>query len=95
MHRFLALICLTACTASPAPGMWGAQQRDVVVAGRSYTVWWTTQDVEVVRHGWASAGEHQAIRATMLALVPQVTGCNLLESAVTGDSGEIHGPITC
>lgn len=93
MRVFLLLPLLTACAASPAPQMWGAQSQEVTVAGRGYTVWWTLDDFEVVRHGYASSGEHQAIRATMLTLVPDVTGCRIRD--VTGDSGEIHGTLTC
>jgi hypothetical protein len=93
--RVLALIMLTACAASPEPGMIGAQSQMVQVNGRTYTVWWTTEDFEIIRHGWASPGEHQQIRADMLALVPQVTGCPMLNGAIIGDSGEIHGPLTC
>lgn len=73
--------------------MWGAQHQDVTVAGRAYTVWWTENDFEVIRHGYAVRGEHQGIRATMLALVPQVTQCEI--GTVTGDSGEMHGSLTC
>ncbi len=94
-RALLSLLLLAACAASPAPNMWGAQSRDVTVDGRAYTVWWTTEEFEVIRHGWAGSGEHQQIRTTMLALVPQVTGCRMQEASVTGDSGEIHGRLTC
>jgi hypothetical protein len=75
--------------------MLGAERRDVVVSGRSYAVFWTPRRVEVIRLGWASPGEHQGIRATMLDLIPQVTGCRLNERSITGDSGEMRGAITC
>lgn len=73
--------------------MWGAQSDEVMVDGRSYTVWWTEDEFEVVRHGYAVRGQHQAIRATMLDLVPEVTGCRIRD--VEGDSGEMHGTLTC
>ena len=75
--------------------MVGAHRQDIVVAGRSYTVLWTLHLVEVIRLGWAAPGEHQAIRTTMVNLIPQVTHCNLAGSSLTGDSGEMHGLITC
>ena len=93
--RPLALLLLTACAASPTPSMQGAQSQTATLNGRDYTVWWTTAEFEIVRHGWANPGQHRQIRADMLTLVPQVTGCPILDSAVTGDSGEIHGPLTC
>jgi hypothetical protein len=95
MKRLIPLILLAACGASPSPIMLGAQRQDVVVAGRSYTVFWTTRLVEVIRLGWASPGEHQGIRATMIGLTEEVTGCTLNERSLTGDSGEMHGAISC
>ena len=93
--RLLTLLLLTACAASPAPSMHGAQSQTATLNGRDYTIYWTSSDFEIVRHGWASPGEHRQIRADMLTLVPRVTGCTILDSAVTGDSGEIRGPLTC
>ena len=93
--RLLALLLLTACAASPDPALLDAQSRTVSRNGRDYTVWWTAMDFEIIRHGWASPGQHGQIRADMLTLVPQVTGCPILASAVMGDSGEMHGPLTC
>lgn len=77
------------------PGMAGATRAEVTVGGRAYTIWYTDRQVEVVRHGWASPGEHQEIRATMIALIGQVTGCTLTETSLRGDSGEMRGKIRC
>ena len=95
MRWFGLLILLGACGAQPSPTMMGAQRAAVEVAGRSYVVFWTPRRVEVIRLGWASPGEHQGIRATMLELIPQVTGCRLNERSVAGDSGVMRGAITC
>jgi len=95
MRLILLAFLLAACAASPAPEFLGAQRADVVRDGRSYTVWFTDKRVEVVRHGYAKPGQHQAIRATMIALVPQVTGCDLYEKSLSGDSGEMRGSIRC
>ena len=75
--------------------MMGAQRTDVVVAGRSYTVFWTDRIVEVIRLGWAAPGEHREIRATMIDLAESTTGCRLDDRSLTGDSGEMRGRITC
>ena len=95
MKYFIPLILLAACGAQPSPIMVGAQRQDVVVAGRSYTVFWTPHLVEVIRLGWASNGEHQGIRATMIDLASTVTHCKINENSLTGDSGEMRGRITC
>jgi hypothetical protein len=96
MKRLIPLILLAACGAQPTPLMVGDRQRqDVVVEGRSYTVFWTDRMVEVIRLGWASPGQHQGIRATMISLIPEVTGCRLNERSLAGDSGEMRGRITC
>lgn len=98
MNRFsclIALLSLAACGASPAPEFFGATRTDVVVSGRSYSVFQKGDRVEVIRLGRARRGEHQAIRATMIALIPQVTGCRLRESSLQGDSGEMRGSLSC
>ena len=73
----------------------GAARTDVTRDGRSYTVFQKGERVEVIRLGYARRGEHQAIRATMIALIPQVTGCKLNETSLTGDSGEMRGSVRC
>jgi hypothetical protein len=95
MLRLAPLIYLAACSASPMPGMGGAARSEATANGRAYTVWYTADRVEIVRHGWASPGEHQQIRADMIALIPQVTGCALSETTLTGDSGEMRAAIRC
>lgn len=95
MKRAVLLLFLAACGAQPAPEFFQAQRREVTRDGRSYVVFFTHKRVEVIRLGWASSGEHQAIRATMIALIPEVTGCRLTESTLQGDSGEMRGSIRC
>lgn len=95
MRLILFALFLTACAASPAPEFFGAKRVEVAREGRSYTVWHTEKRVEVVRHGYAKPGEHQEMRATMIALIPEVTGCKLYEKSLQGDSGEMRGTIRC
>lgn len=95
MKWLVLLILLAACGAQPSPTMLGAERREVQVAGRSYVVFWTARKVEVIRLGWASPGAHQGIRATMIGLIPQVTGCRLNDRSVAGDSGVMRAGITC
>jgi len=95
MKALAALLFLAACGAQPAPQMWGADRSDVTRDGRNYTVFQKDNLVEVIRLGWASPGEHQAIRAAMIELIPEVTGCRLVPSTLQGDSGEMRGRVTC
>lgn len=94
-HALLLPLILVACGARPAPEFLRATRVDVTRDGRQYTVYHTEKRVEVIRLGYAARGEHQAIRATMIGLIPQVTGCKLLERSLQGDSGEMRGSIRC
>lgn len=92
----LAVLALLAgCGASPAPEFFGATRSDVTVNGRSYAVFQKGERVEVIRLGYARRGEHQEIRATMIELIPRVTGCRLRETTLQGDSGEMRGSLDC
>lgn len=98
MIRILSLflfLCLASCGAQPAPHMFGAERIEASRGGRDYVVFKKGDRVEVIRLGWANPGEHQAIRATMIALIPEVTGCKLRPATLEGDSGEMRGRISC
>ena len=91
----LLTFLLAACGASPAPEFFGAKRTDITVNGRAYTVFQKDERVEVIRLGYAKRGEHQEIRATMIELIPRVTGCKLRENTLQGDSGEMRGTLSC
>lgn len=91
----LILLIAAACGPQPHPGMWGGDRTDIRRDGRQYTIWQKGDRVEVIRLGWANPGEHQAIRATMIALIPEVTGCRLNERSLQGDSGEMRAKLRC
>jgi hypothetical protein len=95
MRQLIPLIFLAACGASPAPEFMGGTRSDVTVNGRDYTIFQKDERVEVIRLGYAKRGEHQEIRATMIELIPEVTGCRLRESTLEGDSGEMRGSLSC
>lgn len=90
-----ALVLLSACGAQPAPEFFGAKRSEVSRDGRNYVLFHTDKRVEVIRLGYAPRGAHQAIRATMIDLIPEVTGCRLVDSTLKGDSGEMRGSIRC
>lgn len=95
MKRLLPLLLLSACGASPAPEFFGAARTDVTRDGRDYVIFQKGERVEVIRLGHARRGEHRAIRATMIALIPEVTGCTVRERTVQGNSGEMRASVTC
>ncbi|HMS96507.1 MAG TPA: hypothetical protein PKA03_15050 [Tabrizicola sp.] len=85
---------LVACV-SGAPEFIGATRSEVTVNGRNYVVLQKGERVEIIRLGYARRGEHQEIRATMIELIPQVTGCTLRDHTLTGDSGEMRASVDC
>ena len=95
MKALILLLLLAACGAQPAPEFFNAKRVDVSRDGRQYTVYYTDKRVEVIRLGYAKRGEHDDIRAQMIALIPEVTGCKLREASLQGDSGEMRGSIRC
>ena len=92
MRLVVLFLLLAACDASPAPQMMGAQKVDAAVYGHDYVVWRRDKAFEIVRMGYARRSEQPAIRATMLSVVAQVTGCT--PHVDTGDSGEMRGTLT-
>jgi len=91
------ILCLAiaGCGAQPAPEFFGAKRMDVTRDGRNYTLFQKGNRVEVIRLGYARRGEHQTIRAQMITLITEVTGCTLLPASLQGDSGEMRGSIRC
>lgn len=86
---------LAACGAQPTPTMFGAERIAVQRGGRDYVLFRKGDRVEVIRLGWASHGQHKQIRATMVTLIPELTGCPLRPDSLQGDSGEMRGKIDC
>jgi hypothetical protein len=98
MKHALVLVlsfALLACDASPAPEFFGAERSEHLRDGRKYVLYRKGTRFEVVRLGYARRGEHGAIRETMLALVPEVTGCRINAQSLRGDSGEMRGSLIC
>lgn len=91
----IPLLFLANCGASPAPAFFGATRHQVTLDGRDYVIFQKDQTFEIIRLGHARRGQHEAIRATMLGLVPEVTGCKINEKSVQGDSGEMRGRLIC
>ena len=95
MRALAALLLLTACTASPSPRFFDAQRSDVVVEGRSYTVFREGNRAQVIRLGYATPAQRKDIPAQMMRAVALATGCTPVATSFQGDSGERRGRITC
>lgn len=95
MRRLVLVLILAGCGAQPSPLMLGADRTTVSRDGRDYAILQKDDRVEIVRLGFAGPRQHVAIRETMLALVPEVTGCATVASSWTGDSGQMRGKVRC
>jgi hypothetical protein len=95
MKPLVILLFLAACGAQPTPLMMGAERLEATRNGRQYVIFKKEKTVEVIRLGYATRGQHQGIRKDMIELIPELTGCNLVESTLQGDSGEMRGRINC
>lgn len=95
IRAFGLILILASCGAQPAPEFFGAERTEVERDGRSYVIFQKGERVEIIRLGYARRGEHAAIRAAMIDLIPEVTGCTLRETSLQGDSGEMRGSLRC
>lgn len=95
MTRLLLLTLALAACASPAPEFMGAKRTEVTVDGRTYVVFQKGDRVSVIRTGYAPRRDLQKIRATMIQVIPQATGCTLREWSLKGDAGEMRGSLDC
>lgn len=93
--RPLATLLLLAACASPAPQFFDARRSDVVVEGRSYTVFREGNRAQVIRLGYATPSQRKDIPAQMMRAVALATGCTPVPESFQGDSGERRGRITC
>lgn len=100
---FLSLFSLVGCTASPAPQFFGATRHDVVLEGYRFTVFHKGDHAEVVRLGYLSRAERDAVPALMIRAAEQATGCAVAGPAsglwrspsLPGDTGEARFALSC
>lgn len=90
---FLAL--LAACGAQPAPALLGGARHETTVAGRDYVLYRRGDRVEVMATGGAPPPDDARARATMVGLIPWLTGCTPVAASVTGDASEIRARVRC
>lgn len=97
--RHLILILLLAACASPAPEFIGAQRFDTEQGGIRFTVFQKGNEAEVIRHGYLTRRERDAVPALMVRAAEVTTGCAVrphsLRSRIPGDTGEARLALRC
>ena len=95
MMRFVLiplLILLAAC--APKPLMIGGARHETAIDGQTYTLYRQRNRAEVVRSG-PPVADHREIRATMRAVVPWLSGCDLGAWRVDAASETLRGTLIC
>lgn len=91
---FLVLL-LAACGGRPVPAQLGGARHETHVDGRDYVLYRRGDVVEVAQQGGAPPGDSALMRATMVGLIPWLTGCNPVAASVTGDAAAIRAKVRC
>lgn len=86
---------LAACGAQPAYEFYGAERYTAHRDGHDFVLLRKGNRFEIIRMGQATSGQHRALRETMIALVPDLTGCQVSSKRYDGDSGEMRGTLNC
>lgn len=90
-----ALLVLGAACDSPSPWMARATATPVEVAGFRMTLWRADDQVELIRHGYASRAEQAGLRTIMAQVLVEETGCALRPGTLEGDTGVLRARLAC
>jgi len=106
--RFSALILLpvllfAACGAQPGPAFFGAERQELNLEGISFVVFRRGDHAEVIRLGYLSRAEREAVPALMARAAAQATGCTVTgpgrgiwaSPSRLGDTGEATFRLSC
>lgn len=91
---FGAALLLSAC-ASPSPEFAGTTPTVVELDGATYSIFRRGSEVEVIRTGFVSPQALSSIQPTMLRLVRETTGCEVVEGSLTGDPALSRMKVDC
>lgn len=94
MRIIIAGLCLAACD-SPSPWLAHGTSTAVHRAGYAMTVWQAGDRVEVIRHGYAPRRDQPLLRPAMAAAIVDVTGCQIRQGTLEGDSGVLRAMVDC
>lgn len=108
MRQTLALslflvLTLAACGASPALRFIGAERKDVEIEGYRFAVFQKGKAVEVIRLGYLTLEQRDAVPMLMEQAAEQVTGCKVAaplprmarSPSPPGDTGEARFLMRC
>jgi hypothetical protein len=91
---FLAAACATA-----APEFFGAQRRELRLAGVDFVVFHKDDRAEVVRLGYLDVNARAGVQGLMVAAAETATGCRVrpgsFATALPGDTGEARMALDC
>ncbi len=93
----LSLLLATGVAACDTPSprfLWG-ERRTTVVDGRSFTVWQSNGSVEIYRTSPELLARRSDVFAAAEIAVRQLTGCQVIEGSMVGDTALIEADIDC
>lgn len=94
---------LAACGASPAPQFFGAVRHDITLEGYRFAVLQKGDYAEVIRLGYLTKAQRNAVPALMVEAAERTTGCRVRGPArgrmrspsLPGDTGEARFELDC
>ncbi len=99
MKHLIALLFLSACGASPAPQFFGATRHEVTLGGISFLVFQKDDRAEVVRLGYLTRAQRNAVPGLMTEAAEKTTGCRVVPGSMVtglpGDTGEARLRLDC
>ncbi|HEY0212404.1 MAG TPA: hypothetical protein VGC40_02305 [Paenirhodobacter sp.] len=97
------MLMLAGCGASPAPQFFGAERHDITLQGYRFVVFQQEEAAEVIRLGYLTTRQRDAVPALMILAAEQTTGCKVLgphkrfgrSPSLPGDTGEARFELKC
>lgn len=94
----ILLLLLSAC-ASPSPGYFDASRRDITLQGIRFAVFHTETSAQVIRLGYLTRRERDAVPGLMVEAAEKASGCKAIPSSlrtrIPGDTGEGRVSMDC
>ena len=98
-----AALFLVACGAQPSPVFFGAERHELVLEDIRFVVFRKEDHAEVIRLGYLSRAERDAVPALMERAAAQATGCTTVgpgrgmwaSPSLIGDTGEATFQLSC